>query len=154
MVGRMRIVESIRIWPLAAIVGLQGCNVIPSTGVIHEHAIAGQVVDADTALPIQGATGCGRYDKLGLKYYVQGVSQTDEQGRFSFPASPERVSLLESPDAARSPSISVLHQDYSPVQIGLMNVNEDRMLTVKMHALSAQHPGSAFINCNDDATVG
>lgn len=147
----MRVVQSIGIWPLAAIASLQGCNVIPSTGVIHEYAIAGQVVDADTALPIQGATVCVRYDKLGLKYYVLGVNQTNEQGKFSFPASPERVSLLESPDAARKPIVSVLHNDYSPVEMVLMNVIQDRVLTVKMHTLSEQHPDSAFINCSGDA---
>lgn len=150
----MRVVESIRIWPLAAIVGLQGCNVIPSAGVIHAYAIAGQVVDADTALPIPGATVCVRYDKLGLKYYVEGVSKTNEHGMFSFPASPERVSLLEDRRAARNPIVSVLHQNYSPVQIVLMNVDEDRTLTVKMHKLSIQHPVSTAINCTDDATAG
>ena len=122
-----------------------GCNEGPYQGTISAFAIRGRIVDADTGIPIAGATVCSTYAKRDVNDYVRGETKTDAEGRFTIPANPERVALLKHPDAAARPSLNVIHPEYSPTS---MTIHGDREVTLTVQAFSSQYPRSGVINCS------
>jgi hypothetical protein len=144
------LIRSWRVLGASSLLLLGACNVIPHSGVISEHSISGHVVDAKTGSPIYGALVCVKYEKLGLSYYVRGQTTTDASGAFTIPASPERVSLLESPESPRDPSIIVMHPDYAPGFLLFTSLDSDRVVTIRMQPPSPQESWRV-INCSTSA---
>lgn len=142
--------ENLRISVLVAalVIQLSGCNVVPYHGTISAYMISGQVVDFDTGKPIAGVAVCARYAKLDAHFYVRGETQTDLDGRFKIPANPERVVLLDSPNAAQTPSLSFLHPDYASTMALLRNFDRDKELKVRLHPLSKHYIQSLYIDCS------
>lgn len=134
-----------------AAIALAGCNVVPHQGIIAAHNISGHVLDYDTGRPIVGATVCVRYAKLDLAYYVNGVAETGTDGQFYIPANPEKVFLLDGPDAPQTPSLSVLHPDYASTGLLLKNFDSDRDLTIRLHPLSDFYLKSQYLDCGTSA---
>jgi hypothetical protein len=92
---------------------VSGCNVVPTSGEIEKYEISGRIVDKATGVPLPGAYVCAHYARIGAHSYSSPLMYAGSDGRYTIPANPRRVALLDTGKGA-IPHLAAGYAGYGP----------------------------------------